>query len=55
MLGGFAFEPFRTCGILYQIGGFAALWPGGAPLAVFAVTTALGNLWVGLGVWRSLP
>jgi hypothetical protein len=54
MLGGFAFEPFRTCGILYQLGGLASLWPGGAPLIAFAATTAIGNLWVGLGVWRSL-
>jgi hypothetical protein len=53
MLGGFAFEPFRACGLLYQLGGIAALWPGGAPLTAFAVTTALGNLWVGIGVWRS--
>lgn len=53
MLGGLAFEPFRACGILYQIGGLAALWPDGYPLEVFAVTTAAGNLWMGLGVWRA--
>jgi hypothetical protein len=52
MLGGFAFEPFRTCGILYQIGGLAALWPGGAPLLAFALAAAAGNLWVGIAVWR---
>jgi len=53
MLGGLAFEPFRVCGILYQLGGLAALWSGGAPLTVFAIVTALGNLWVGLGVRSS--
>jgi len=52
MLGGLAFEPFRTCGILYQLGGLAALWPGYA-LSAFAVATALGNLWMGVAVWRS--
>jgi hypothetical protein len=52
MLGGLAFEPFRTCGILYQLGGLAALWPGAA-LPAFAVATALGNLWMGIAVWRS--
>jgi hypothetical protein len=54
MLGGLSFEPFRTYGILYQIGGLAALWPGGAPLAVFAAATAAGNLWMGYSVWRGL-
>jgi len=52
MLGGLSFPPFRTCGILYQVGGLAALWPGGAPLAVFAAATAAGNLWMGIAVWR---
>lgn len=53
MLGGLAFPPLRTCGVLYQLGGLAALWPGGAPLAVFALATAAGNLWMGIGVWRA--
>jgi uncharacterized membrane protein len=52
LLGGIAFEPFRVSGFLYQLGGIVALWPGGVPLAVFAVTTALGNLWIARGVWR---
>ncbi|HEX4964023.1 MAG TPA: hypothetical protein VF173_24565 [Thermoanaerobaculia bacterium] len=52
MLGGFAFEPFRVCGLIYQVGGVVALWPGGSPLAVFAVATFLGNLWMAIGVWR---
>jgi hypothetical protein len=53
MLGGFAFEPFRVCGLLYQLAGLAALWPNGSPLAVFALATAAGNLWIGIGVWRA--
>ena len=56
MLGSFAFEPFRVCGLIYQVGGSLALWPGllgnNSPLAVFAVATFLGNLWIGIGVWR---
>ena len=52
MLGGLAFEPLRTCGILYQLGGLAALWPGYA-LPAFAVATAAGNLWMGFCIWRS--
>jgi len=54
MLGGLAFPPFRTCGILYQLGGLASLWPGGAPLLAFAMVTAIGNLWMGFSVWRGL-
>ena len=54
MLGGLSFPPFRAYGILYQLGGLAALWPGGAPLAVFAATTAVGNLWMGFSVWRAV-
>jgi hypothetical protein len=52
VLGGLAFDPFRVCGLVFQIGGVAALWPGGAPLVAFAVTAFLGNLWMGVGVWR---
>ena len=52
-LGGIAFEPFRPYGLLYQIAGVLALWPHGAPLAVFAAATAIGNLWMGYAVWRS--
>lgn len=53
VLGGLAFDPFRTCGILFQVGGAAALWPEGYPLAVFALTVAAGSAWVGIGVWRN--
>lgn len=52
MLGGIAFRPFRLYGLLYQAGGVAALWPGGAPLPVFALTAAAGNLWMSWAVWR---
>jgi hypothetical protein len=52
LLGGIAFPPFRAYGLLYQVGGVAALWPGGAPLPVFALTTAAANLWMSYAVWR---
>lgn len=56
MLGGFAFEPFRVAGLVYQLGGLLALWPGllgkSSPLVIFALATAVGNLWIGIGVWR---
>lgn len=51
-LGGLAFPAFRSCGLLYQAGGLLALWQPAQPLMVFALTTALGNLWVGFAVWR---
>jgi hypothetical protein len=53
MLGGLAFPPFRTCGLIFQLGGLVALWPDGNPLLAFAVATAAGNLWMGIGVWRA--
>lgn len=53
MVGGLAFPPFRTCGLIYQLGGAAALWPDGQPLLAFAVATFVGNLWMAVGVWRS--
>jgi len=52
MLGGLAFPPFRICGLLYQLGGLVALWPGGNPLLAFAAATAVGNLWMGIGILR---
>ena len=51
-LGGLAFRPLRQAGLLYQIGGVAALWPRGAPLLVLAVTTCAANLWMALAVSR---
>jgi hypothetical protein len=52
ILGGIAFPPFRAYGLLYQLGGIAALLPFGAPLPLFAVTTAAANLWMSWAVWR---
>jgi hypothetical protein len=52
MLGGLAFPPFRTCGILFQIGGLAALWPTLPPLPIFALATAAGNGWMAWQIWR---
>ena len=52
-LGGLAFAPMRFAGIVYQLGGVAALVPGVRSLTAFAIATAIGNLWIGLGVWRS--
>ena len=51
-LGGLAFRPQRTAGIVYQLGGAAALVPGVPALAVFAAATALGNLWIAVGIIR---
>src|SRR6186713_1072916 len=52
-LGGLAFAPMRFAGIVYQLGGVAALVPGVSSLTAFAIATAIGNLWIGLGVLRS--
>ncbi len=51
-LGGLALPALRTTGVLYQIGGLAALWPGAPALAIFALATAAGNLWVARGIAR---
>jgi hypothetical protein len=51
-LGGLAFPAFRVCGLVYQSCGLIALWPQARPLLVFALATALGNLWVGFSVLR---
>lgn len=51
-LGSLAFRPQRTAGILYQLGGLAALVPGLPSLAIFAATTCAGNLWIAFGVAR---
>ena len=51
-LGGLAFLPLRNAGLLYQIGGVAALWPRGEPLLVLAATTGAANLWMAVSVWR---
>jgi hypothetical protein len=53
VLGGLAFPPLATAGVVYQLGGVAALWPGGEPLAAFATATAVGNLWIAVGIYRA--
>lgn len=52
VLGGLALPAMRVAGVLYQLGGVAALVPGVPPLAAFAAATALGNLWIAAGVAR---
>jgi hypothetical protein len=51
-LGSLAFPPMRNAGLLYQIGGVAALWPRGEPLLVLAITTGAANLWMAVAVGR---
>ena len=52
VVGGLSFPPLRTSGLIYQAGGLLALWPGGSPLAVFAATVFVGNLWTAWGIRR---
>ncbi len=52
VLGGLALPAMRFSGVVYQLGGIAALVPGIPALTVFAVATALGNLSIALGVAR---
>lgn len=51
-LGSLAFPPQRTAGLVYQVGGLVALVPGVPPLWAFAAATALGNVWIAVGVLR---
>ena len=55
--GGLAFAPQRAAGVIYQLGGIAALVgalvPGLPELAPFAAATFLGNAWIALGVHRA--
>jgi hypothetical protein len=51
-LGGLAFPTMRHAGLVYQIGGVAALAPGLRPLWAMAAATALGNFWIGWGILR---
>jgi hypothetical protein len=50
--GGLALGAQRVAGIVYQVGGLAALVPGVPPLVAFAIATAAGNVIVALGVFR---
>lgn len=52
VLGGLAFPPFRLYGLVFQLGGAAALWPATNPLNVFAGITGAANLWLAWKVWR---
>lgn len=52
VLGGLALPAMRVAGVLYQLGGVAALVPGLPPLLAFAAATAAGNLWIAIGVAR---
>jgi hypothetical protein len=54
ILGGLAFAPMRVAGLVYQIGGVAALWPRGEPLLVLAITTGAANLWMAAAVARQV-
>ncbi|MFN7942421.1 MAG: hypothetical protein U0X73_12550 [Thermoanaerobaculia bacterium] len=51
-LGGLAWRPLRVYGVIYQLGGALALLPEGRPLAIFAATTAIANLWMSWSVAR---
>lgn len=51
-LGGLSLRELRRAGVLYQLGGLAALFPRVPALEVLAVVTLLGNLWVAVGIWR---
>lgn len=41
VVGGLAFIPLRRAGVIMELGGAVALWPGGPELPVFAVTVFL--------------
>jgi len=51
-LGGLAFAPMRQAGLIYQLGGVAALLPGVEPLLLFAAATFVANLYLAVGVAR---
>jgi hypothetical protein len=51
-LGGLASRPLKRCGLIYQLGGLAALLALSSSDLVFALATGLGNLSVALGIWR---
>ena len=51
--GGLAAGALRTGGLIYQVGGLLAIWPHGQGLAIFAVATLVGNLWIAGSIWRA--
>jgi hypothetical protein len=52
LLGGLAFPAMRQAGVIYEVGGLIALWPGPTSLVVFALATGLGNLRVAVALMR---
>jgi len=52
LLGGLAFGPMRQVGVIYEVGGLLALWPGPGSLWVFALATAVGNLRMAVALLR---
>ena len=52
-MGGLAFRPMRQAGLVYQLGGVLALWPGGPGLYAFAVATGLANLRIAVALMAS--
>lgn len=52
LLGGLAYRPMRQVGVIYEVGGLLALWPGPTSLWIFALATALGNLRMALALMR---
>ncbi len=51
-LGGLSFRPLRSCGLIYQLGGVAALLALTRADLVFAAATGIGNLWVAASIVR---
>jgi len=51
LLGGLSFPALRRAGILCQLGGAAALWPGAPALPIFAAATAAANLSLAGAIW----
>ena len=50
-VGGLASRPLKRCGLIYQLGGLAALPLIASSDVVFAATTFVGNLSVAVGIW----
>ena len=51
-LGGLAFRPLRTAGVLYQFGGGVALLPPVDALVAFALASGIANAWVAVAIYR---
>ncbi len=55
VVGGLAYTPLRRAGVLMELGGAVALWPGGPALSVFAVTMFLAAGGMAWAVARRQP